>query len=436
MNKLNARQTWAGALFGVVALVAASCTVDTSKITFVPDDEFNGSGGNSSASGGTGQGGQGGDAAGTGGAGSTDLCVGGDFQCDGKQVQVCAGGAWVSVGGACAFACDEGNCTGVCDPADTQCVATVEQTCSAQGQWGAVVACEFICANGGCTGECEPGAKECTGAGNATPRVCDETGTWQVAAAPCPGNACSGGLCTSCTGSQTRCFTNRKLQTCVSNAWDPVSPADCTNACVVDQAENAACGGVCIPASKSCASVTQVRQCLENGQFGPPGDCGQKACFNGSCVGVCRPGAQQCSGAFIQTCNNSGQWANDTNCGAQGKGFTCQGYSGDFICGECSPKTSRCTGNVVELCNSDGKWEQGSSCDDQSLICFAGACRKELFMDAACLNDGSIQGCYNGEANRWGCTRGAWVGQLCGKFLSCKGNSGACTSGISPPIGL
>src|SRR5690606_23644641 len=91
--------------------IASSCTVDTDGLVFEDVDSSGGLGGDTGQSHFGGLGGDGGD----GGAMSVG-CEHGAMDCDGKQVEICAGGEWYPAGEACEFVCVAGLCVGSCDP--------------------------------------------------------------------------------------------------------------------------------------------------------------------------------------------------------------------------------------------------------------------------------------------------------------------------------
>ena len=121
-------------------------------------------------------------------------------QCNGKQPQICANGAWQNNGAACEVSCENGVCAAApaadCSPDGAkQCSGKQPQIC-ANGTWqnnGA--ACEDSCENGVCAAtpaaDCSPdGAKQCNGK---QPQIC-ANGAWQNDGAACAGY-CANGVC-------------------------------------------------------------------------------------------------------------------------------------------------------------------------------------------------------------------------------------------------
>jgi hypothetical protein len=427
MKKGAQRRIWPGAAWGAVALMGASCTVDTSNIIF-RDDPATGLGGSSSTGGvvnlgGEGPSGSGG--GGTGGGGVIGQCTASALRCDGKQVQICSAGAWVAAGGPCQFACDAGICVGECVPGSNQCVSSsVVQVCNVKGDWGRATSCEFACAAGACAGECKPGTKRCSGGSNRSPQTCSDAGQWLSSGDDCSG-VCVNGLCEDCTSPDSRCLNTTQVQTCTASS-DWGTPVTCENACV-----GTTCGGSCVPGTKACAvgsqANTHFRTCGTNGEYGAAAACGEQACVGGDCVGVCTPGADRCDGTALQKCSNSGEWTQTSDCSQQGR--TCRSYQGNFFCGECQPTAKRCQGNVIQECSATGVWQNGTNCDSTANnYCQSGECRTQSFMSTFCQSNAAEKGCFSAGSKRWTCSGSQFSTATCTGATQCVANAGTCTA--------
>jgi len=441
MNKLNARQTWAGALFGVVALVAASCTVDTSKITFVPDDEFNGSGGNSSASGGTGQGGQGGDAAGTGGA--TGTCTAGKLTCAGQQVQICTGTDLIDVGGSCPFACVDGLCTGACVPGGQQCVSNgAYQSCSTAGEWSEPVGCvNKACIEEACVGDCSPSTYRCGGAASALPQRCNDQGAWEDlnGGLDCAGGAdnCMNGVCTgACTEGVDQCTGGPGSTTwekCIGGDWQ--SQTACAYVCNASESCTGGgacpCQGTCTPGTTTCANGTQEQLCNNSGSFGAPYSC-PFVCAGGAggqCGGVCTPGATRCDGSVVQTCSASAAWTKSVDCADNAEASACVIVGSQAQCGGCKPGATRCDGNVLEVCAQDSAtWLKNQCAPGNVCNGIKGGFGCVKLLSSMCSARPTLTTCLDTNTAEK-CKGLGLVFDECGILEECRPRTGQCTSG-------
>lgn len=372
--------------------IASSCTVDTDDLVFQSH-----------------LGGLGGDG-GDGGAMSVG-CEHGAMDCDGKQVEICAGGEWYPAGEACEFVCVAGLCVGSCDPGSTRCLGnTTQQTCSAEGMWGADEECEFACVDGACGGECKPGAMGCD---DAMPQRCDDQGAWvDERDTPCP-TTCNDGKCDTCeTPGETQCSSDTEEQTCGDELeWG--SPETCEYVCF-----GGGCTGVCTPGSARCDSTTHRQICGANGEWGPATACGDQACVGGECVGVCAPGAKRCNNGRVQLCNGEGQWENAETC--SGEKPVCVSSGSSAYCAVCQPGAKRCDYKHPEICSSNGGgWKRET--DPCAFACYRGTCitAKDT---GVCKVDRDAGGC-NSTTEAWACVRGAPHVGNCTKGQTCEDGS-------------
>lgn len=407
-------------LLGSLAL-AASCTVDTEGLVF--QDGTGGDGGANDGNGnGNGTGSTNGEAGMGGGGTATSTCEHATMGCDGKQVEICAGGEWFPVGDPCPFVCASGLCVGSCDPGSTQCASNLaQQTCSSTGSWGEDEACEFACVGDACGGVCKPGAMQCSEDG--TPQRCDDEGQWQdQREEPCPGGLCENGACQTCTPEEaeagaTQCYSATAEQECIDEEWS--EPEECDFVCF-----DGGCTGECKPEATRCAndtSTTHKQTCGTNGQWGAPSACGNKACVEGECVGVCRPGATQCNGSVLQECNDVGQWQNAETCG--GDTPVCATVKEQSFCAMCQPESKRCVYQKRQVCNLKGDaWVDMPECPERSPICYLGGC----YGPEVCTEFRDPVGCVS-ESSRWYCDGKTPKSQNCLVTQTCE--DGDCTIG-------
>lgn len=406
--------------------IAASCTVDTKDLVY-----------QDATTGGTDSGGLGGEGNGNGNGNGNSPGLGGDggaislgcehgsLSCDGKQVEICAGGEWYPAGAACDFACVSGLCVGSCDPGSTQCISsTSEQTCSEVGVWGDDEECEFACVDGACGGECKPGVMGCD---EAMPQRCDDSGSWvDEREDPCP-TTCSEGKCDSCSElGETQCYSDTQQQVCDGAEWG--SPGDCDFVCF-----GGGCTGVCQPGTTQCDSSTHKQVCGANGEWGAPAACGDQACVKGECVGVCKPGATRCDkdGTTIQLCNEEGQWENSEAC--KDEKPVCATSGSSAFCAVCQPGEQRCSNASVQVCGKDGVWDTPlRPCE---LACYQGACVTEKDT-RFCKENPSARGC-NSETTAWACFEGTVKTGTCPKGETCtNGSCGGKSTGTGGKFSL
>lgn len=419
------------------SLLASSCVVDKSGLTFDDDlfygeggagGETPGSGGQQLGSGGLGGLGGLGGAVGSGGlGGSGNLCEPNAMQCDGKQVQLCANDVWIPIGGPCPNACVDGACTGMCSPGTDECLSSIQtQHCNEVGEWEADF-CEFACVGGTCGGVCRPGDRGCDAD---SPTLCGEDGQF-TAEDPCPGT-CEAGVCVgACVLGDTQCggdAENPVQITCDAPNWEDSTETACEFIC---EQETGECGGECAPFTSTCASGTSVQVCDSTAHYGPAEDC-TYICVEetGNCGGNCLPGSQQCSGDTIQTCDAEGNWRDGDTC--TGEKPVCLDPLGEEApaCVQCAPGAEMCSpfANQVLTCSEAGSWpKEGQECPtEKGAICWKGACEKSTeICPNTCLKVGCPQGCID-PSTQWYCT--AIGGDLkvnsCASGTSC--NAGDC----------
>jgi len=198
---------------------------------------------------------------------------------------------------------------------------------------------------------CSDGATHCSGTNLET---CVK-GSWQFTQTcpyVCSNNACGG----SCVPGSKSCVAQTP-RTCGTNGeW--VYSAPCPYTCMAGD-----CKGLCNPGALKCGSVG-VEKCGTDGLWHPEQTC-PYVCVDppGMCSGVCKNGATQCNGLQTQFCNPLGQWTTTGTCP-----FACSNGS---CTGVCTPTATKCVGNGTQTCNSLGQWGSTVACP---YLCSAGAC--------------------------------------------------------------
>jgi hypothetical protein len=411
-----------------------SCTVDSSRFIF-DDDEFDkknsggttgtggkdslgGEGGETASGGLSALGGQGGDAS-TGGSGVT--CPTSELECNGKQLEICTGSAWLPVGGPCQFVCKSDQCTGVCEPGASECVNELERRfCDDDGQWQ-VENCPNACIGTTCGGECQPGSFQCgtPDAGGTPIEVCN-SGNWAGTTTICE-SGCEDGVCTGeCSEGDTQCGQTTEGQpavvTCPQNGdWKDATVTPCT-----DQAcYQGACTGECLPGNKTCNGQTR-RVCSTTGAWEDQ-TC-DYVCTPNGCIGECVPGAESCDGTTLLKCSEKGTWEAAEKCAD--RGLICVHLSEtDKACGECNPDPDRtyCSFNQARICNEKAEWQVEEDCGRSEQLCTSGKC-----FDPKLCPGASLAGCFDKETG-WTCPLKGKPAQKC----DCD-----CTSGTSCGRGL
>ena len=360
-GKSSVKSNWLALLLGVAfaAVTVQSCSIDTSKYTFIPDDEFADASTKSGAANGGGENG-GGPHAGANNGGGTN-----------------AGDAGMS-GGDGMSGGESGAGSGECTPGERACSPDGHlQTCKA----GAVPTFDtgVACGEGKCRAsvstclKCVPGDFQCS---NNVLQQCNIFGSAYEDAAICDSKAsCSAsgqkGFCVHCKPGVSSCepslvhvlnsseekaqYPSTDLVTCNLDG----SGTDTTQICVAESP-------LCAPVAKKCSS--------------------------------CSPGTFSCDGNGLNECN------------ADGSGYTfkqsCQMPNGacNAATGKCEPPACNngsylCQGNVLQVCNN-GKYDQLDVCESRdSCDANSGRCQKCVPNTNRCQND-TVQGCdYNfGEA--------------------------------------
>jgi alpha-tubulin suppressor-like RCC1 family protein len=449
-NRLASKQTspWLPLLLGsaVTLLATFACSVDKSKYSFIPDDEFNsnagtgngnGNGGGTNMGGGSAAGGDsgatnGGDAGtgntgNAGNAGSPGTCITGEHNCtaDG-HLQSCKAGMF-DVGVDCG---DPGRCSptqGVClkcAPGEFQCANTTLQQCNIFGtafEDSAVCASKTACVANGQKGYCVQ-CKAATGSCEAElikPTTADQgpvisanrlltcnaegsgTDTTQVCEADQP--ACNGTtkLCTRCAPGSYVCDGNQ-LNACDPDGMNYSFKTQCKSGVLCDDVN-----GVCKDGPDKCNigdfnCVGDVLEACDNtGTFQRIDSCGPGLCdkFGGRCM-PCSFSASVCSNNVVQNCDGTTLY-NSQACVAG----TCTVSNNFANCGQCRPGTIQCNSgnNIYSVCN--GAFNQvcptGQICnvnavtDPTALPCVA--CTPNRF---SCDNNGVLSKCSaDGSSN-------------------------------------
>ena len=414
------------------ALLGASCSVDTSKFIF-DDDAFDDlSDGEGGEGGDDGEGGQGGSDPGEGGSGGATkpepACISSVLSCDGRQVEVCVGGAKIPVGAPCEFACSDGQCIGVCLPETTSCVSDTEvQTCDQTGTWESSF-CEFACTGDACGGSCRPGTVRCGGPDGLDIEACDAAGEWVSTGTTC-GGACTAGQCTgTCSNGDAQCVPGMDgpaALTCDGGSWENGTLEQCEFSC-----QQGECTGVCEPASKRCVAGNNsepiAQTCGPDGEWITPGVQCDFICQDGACRGECKPGESRCDGDRLLVCDSEkAVWVTEQDCAE--KSLLCVGYEDKRWCGECNPppkgqsQPPSCYFNSPAICTEEGTWKADEECDaGGDKVCVgSGMC---TFFEKACTL-GLAQGCLGPEKG-WFCEKlngtPEVVGCDCSNGIACK----------------
>ena len=299
-RRLSAGLTLVGAV-----LLFASCSVDTSGLTFIPDSEFNnpssgGSAGSSSNVGGDDNGVGGDGAAGTGSGGD---CTPDTVECTAEGVlRECLDGTppvWNEIMDCGAF----GQCSAMrrecleCVPGSFRCSGVALEQCDMTGKvWESVQDCidEASCTATGQTGYC---------------KVCDPNAS-----------ACEAGVASVSDGEGEGLIS--QIYTCATNGAYTELAADC-------QANEP----YCLVDSEGC--------------------------------GECFPGDMQCRGVELMICGADGFWTTDQICSTPS---ACDSNLGECNEGsiECNVGETQCTVdgfNAFQTCAPNGKWQTQVYCD-------------------------------------------------------------------------
>lgn len=436
-SKLTETSSWLALVLGatVAALLAQSCSVDTSQYTFSDA-------GASSI-------GSGGDLANTAGAATT----GGNSGRAGASPS--GGAAGTSTGGdagsssAGTSSAGEPNMSGGAGPAG----CTIgEQTCSADGHLqtcvgdppsfdaGTVCGVNKCSASLGACLKCAPGEFQCL---SNVLQQCNIFGARFEDAAICDSNAAcvaSGqkGYCVRCKAGVSNCeatsvhvlgsaddsaaYPSTRLSTCNLEG----SATDTSQTCLAD-------APICDSASKQCLSCepnalfcdgSSLNQCSVDGQsYTNKSYCQSGTVCDaaaGKCVLAmgCSPGTFQCVGATLQSCRQ-GRFENFDECSSAA---LCDANFGR--CQKCSPSVSQCVADAVQQCDSN--WGEATPYTRQQ--CAVGNCSQSAQASGcnAC-RPGTIQ-CFEGSQSFSLCTASGTYGpqQQCPK--DAQGVQTVCSS--------
>jgi len=396
--KSSVKSNWLALLLGVAfaAVTVQSCSIDKSKYTFVPDDQFpnsmsgaaNGGAANGGAAnaGGAHAGGKNGGAAnagennagdggmsGPGGAAGTSggECTPGEHACspDG-HLQTCKAGDPPTFDTG--MACGEGKCSASlarclkCVPGDFQCANNVLQQCNIFGsayEDAAICDSKASCSASGQKGfcaHCKPGTSSCE------PSLVHVLGSLDDKAQ----------------------YQSTDLVTCNLDG----SGTDTAQVCV---AENT----LCDPIAKKCSS--------------------------------CAPGTYSCEGSSLNVCNADGNgYTYKTSC--QSPNGACNAAAGKCEPAACNNGSYQCQGNILQVCNN-GSYSQLDVCDTKDL-CDAnnGRCQQCTANYRTCQN-GDVQSC----AYNWGqstpvistiCAPGTCVSSANSASCTCRQGTSYCNN--------
>ncbi len=344
----SVKSNWLALLLGVAfaAVTAQSCSIDKSKYTFIPDDEFADA---STMSGGANGGGAKGANGGGPHAGSNH---GGGVNSGGDDGM--SGGA----SGASEASGASGASSGDCTPGDHVCSADGHlQTCKA----GDPPAFDtgVACGEGKCSIslanclKCVPGDFQCA---NNVLQQCNIFGSAYEDAAICDSKAaCSAsgqkGFCVHCKPGVSSCeaslihvlasqeekaeYLSTDLVTCNLDG----SGTDTAQVCV---AENT----LCDPLAKKCSS--------------------------------CAPGTYSCDGSSLNVCNADGSgYSYKQSC--QAPNGACNATTGKCEPPACNTGSYQCQGNVLQVCNS-GQYSQLDVLRQQGLV----RCQQRALSEVRC----------------------------------------------------
>ena len=163
----------------------------------------------------------------------------------------------------------------------------------------------------------------------------------------------------ACTGSETRCTTDGKIETCSSGEWGAAK--DCP--------QNQVCRGkACIAESNDCTDNEtrcttdgKIETC-SSGQWGAAQDCPQnQVCRRKACIAEsnhCTDNETRCTtGGKIETCSN-GEWGTAKDCP---ENQICQGTNCISIDTSCTVGASQCSNKQIQYCEN-GRWGTAKDC--------------------------------------------------------------------------
>ena len=400
-SKMTDKSTWLALLLGgaMAALAAQSCSVDKSKYTFIPDDEFTNAG-NANPSGGESNGGGahgGGSNAGSGNPNAGDVssagdtsqgCTVGEFNCsDDGHLQTCKAGSppAFDVGQACG----DGKCSASrgaclkCAPGAFQCASNVLQQCDIFGsafEDAATCDSKVACVADGQKGYCVRCKAGSSG--------CEPTSVLEL-------NAVN-------QDSASSYYANTHLVTCNLEG----SGTDTAQTCLAESP-------VCDATSKKCLSCTpnalfcdgsQLNMCSADGNdWTTKSNCNSGTVCDasaGKCVpqAGCTIGAFQCTGASLQACNAAGTFDQIDRCDTAA---ACDANSGR--CQKCQTNNYTCINDTVQACD----FNQGEYTPYTAQVCTPGSCvTSQNSANCSMCRPGTVY-CYDGSPGYSQCTAGS-----------------------------
>jgi alpha-tubulin suppressor-like RCC1 family protein len=443
-NRLASKQKkslWLPLLLGSVCCLLAigACSVDKSKYTFIPDDEFNGSAnagngnGNGNGGGANPNGGEGNPGDGDSGAGNADAgvgnsagsetCIVGEYNCtaDG-HLQSCKAGMFDD-GLDCG---DPGRCSATqgvclkCTPGEFQCANTTLQQCNifgsafedsatcaskaacvANGQKGYCVQCKAA------TASCEPADIKPTNADNGPVILTDRlltcntdgsgTDTTQVCEEESQVCNATSKTCTTCTPGAFVCDGNQ-LSMCDPDGMNYTFKKQCVSGLLCD-----AVNGVCKDGPDKCnigdfnCAGDVLEACDNTGTFQQIDSCASGMCDkNAGRCHACLYSQSSCVNNNVQTCdgsNNADTLVISQSCVAN----TCTAPGGFAQCGACKPGTIQCYGNSTSYNICGGA--------------FNNLCPTGQVCNPAAVTDPTAAPCVVCSPNRYSCDQNGVLSQ-------------------------
>jgi formylglycine-generating enzyme required for sulfatase activity len=285
----------------------------------------------------------------------TTPCTKGDYQCAGKELQVCTGDAtgWMTMS-TCASStlCDVNakKCNApACTAGQHQCTGANLQVCNAGlTGWDPVSTCASVAlcdvAKGQCNAPaCQPGDHRCDPAAPANLQVCNANQSgWSpvqtcISAAYC--NA-SKGMCDAapCSVGQYQC-SGADLQRCKPDQTGWELAQTCATSALCDEVGKTCKTPVCASTDHTCVGAVLYNCNTGRTGFEPGPTCNGPAPLcdapNGRC-NVCDPGKYFCTGADLYQCAANGQ--SSTKLQTCSSALACNASTGS--CSQC-PATGR-----------------------------------------------------------------------------------------------
>lgn len=234
---------------------------------------------------------------------------------------------------------------------DTQCSAPFAICDRLRGMCAACSTSVSCPSGSSCSGgRCLPSVS-CASSRTCPGQVCDTTAGRCVDCLvdpDCPsGERCRANLCVptprSCRSSRECSELNQVCNTMMGTCVDCASDVDCSEG--ICRADGTCAPRVCVPSSRSCASVSAVRVCDARGAASSDAPCGvNEVCQAGQCMTrVCAPGAMDCGGdGARRVCNADGLGYTSSACPAM------QVCSGGMCLDGCPGGLLRCVGGCVD----------------------------------------------------------------------------------------